>query len=137
MLLDFRRLFESDDILLLQCQNQCFVSVTGAYTNVKSLEASVKNYHKGNKTFYSYILSSISSEYLYTVLLLVAIFGIYIPGNDGPLGSLVNKGTVSLKYHGRRTNSSEFAPHLQILLSLWPQSNLANVNLGWVEAAPI
>lgn len=91
MLLDFRRLFESDDILLLQCQNQCFVSVTGAYTKVKSSEASVKYYHQG-KSFYSYILSSMS-ECPNTVLLLViqylAIFGIYLPGNDGPLGSLV------------------------------------------------
>lgn len=94
-------LFESDDILLLQCQNQCFVSVTGACTNVKPSEASVKYYHKRKKYFYSYILSSMS-EYPYTVLLLVLYLAYTYQDIDGPLGSLISKGIVSLKYHGRR-----------------------------------
>lgn len=60
------------------------------------------------------------SEYPYTVLSLVAIFGIYLPGNDAALGTLVCMGIVSMKYHDRRKNSSEFAPHLHIFVSLWP-----------------
>lgn len=86
-------------------------------------EARVEYYQKGKKSFYSYILLSMS-EYPYTVLLLIAIFGIYLPVNDGPLGSLLYIVIVSLTYHGRRKNSSEFAPHLQITSSLWSKSIL-------------
>lgn len=98
--------------------------MTGAYTNVKSSEASVKYFHKGKKSFTRIFYHPCPNIRIQYILLLVAIFGIYLPGNDGSLDSLLFIGIVSLKYHDRRKNSSEFEPLLQIFLSLWPVSNL-------------